>query len=94
MRIAVVPVLDGGELFGPDDQHGFIGVGRNELPADLQAKLTAVAPKGVLSNLALQWQGQQQQTLSYLDTTDGTTAVVELSHERDDMSITVSFREK
>jgi transposase len=27
----------------------------------------------------------RQQTLSYLDTSDGTTAVVELSHERDDI---------
>ena len=27
----------------------------------------------------------RQQTLSYLDTSDGTTGVVELSHERDDI---------
>jgi len=35
----------------------------------------------------------RQQTLSYLDTSDGTTGVVELSHERDDIKgTTVSLR--
>lgn len=37
-----------------------------ELPADIQTKLTAIAPVGVLNNLVLQWQGRQQETLTYL----------------------------
>lgn len=37
-----------------------------ELPEDGRMAFTNMAPKGVLNNLVLQWQGRQQKTLSYL----------------------------